>query len=90
MATVSKNTQIPGTFTLKSKSAVAYVENYDSVWGSGSDSLKNHISQGQWVAIVVGSKTRYAEVYIVDDEYFTALPKYDGSSDATGAKLWKE
>jgi len=88
MATISKNIQIPGTFTLKSKSAVAYVENYDSVWASGS--LTDHISQGQWVAIVVGSKTRYAEVYIVDDEYFTALPKYDGSSDATGATLWKE
>jgi len=88
MATVSKNTRIPGTFTLKSKSAVAYVEDYDTTWAS--DSLTNHISQGQWVAIVEGSTTRYAEIYLVDDEYFTALPRYDGSTDATGVKLWKE
>ena len=36
----------------------------------------------------VGSETRYAQTYVVEKEYFTAIPAYTGSSDATGVVIF--
>ena len=46
------------------------------------------INEGDWIAMEVGSETRYAQTYVVEKEYFTAIPAYTGSSDATGVVIF--
>ena len=86
MATVSKDVRIPGEFTLQAGTFVGLSQNADQVWATGS--LKDHANEGDCVAMEIGSMTRYAQLYVVEKEFFTALPAYSGSSDATGVIVY--
>jgi len=86
MATVSKDVRIPGEFTLQAGTFVGTSEDADNVWATGS--LKDLVNEGDWVAMEVGSETRYAQLYVVEKEFFTAIPAYTASSDATGVVVY--
>ena len=85
MATVSKTLRIPGESTLQAGTFVGVAAD-ESVWATGS--LKDYLNEGDWIAMEVGSETRYAQTYVVEKEYFTAIPAYTGSSDATGVVIF--